>query len=326
MQEFKIDKQYANERLDKVLPELLEGISRSRVQRMIDDGMVLCNGIPAIKKKVLAEGDVLSLSTECTVRSDVALSPHPQEIPLSILYEDEWVLAVNKPAGLVVHPGNGVPDGTLVNALVFRGGAIAGGFSCERPGIVHRLDKDTSGVILVAKSDTAHTRLATAFAQREVQKEYLAFCINKPAELTGCIDLPLDRSRKEPLKRAVTPGGKAASTSYRMHLYHNGVAVLSFYPHTGRTHQIRVHCSVSGFPILGDTLYGGSKDRILKVNPAERPFAYSVFKCFNRHALHAQKITFPHPETGCPCSITAPLPDDFRSALLLFGEDSHVLM
>ena len=142
----------------------------------------------------------------------------------------------------------------------------------------------------------------------------------KPKTITGTIDLPLDRSRREPVKRAVCATGKEATTGFELMVYRSGVSLVKFYPRTGRTHQIRVHSSSCGFPILADPLYGGGKERIVRIEPGERPFAYGIYKCFSRHALHAWQITFDHPETGEPMCIRAPLPADFRIALRMFGD------
>ena len=310
----------AGTRLDQYLATRLSNVSRTQIQRLVAEGAVLLNGCAAAKKHSVSPGDVIDIDFSMAHPRPFESIPLPQRIPIEVLYEDESLIAVNKPAGLVVHPGNGVPDGTLVNALLFRGQALSEGFSPERPGIVHRLDKDTSGVVLAAKTDRAHTRLATSFACRAVSKRYTGFCIGIPSSISGTVDLPLDRSRREPLKRTVSAGGKEARTDYELIVHRSGISVMDFYPHTGRTHQIRVHCSTGGFPILADVLYGGGKERILRVDPAERPFAYRIYKCFGRHALHALEISFDHPENGRRMTIRAPFPDDFQDAVRMFND------
>ena len=307
----------AGVRLDVFLSNHLEGVSRSQIQRYISEGVVDVNGKPVAKRQIVARGDVICIERPLSPARETL--PVAQDIPLGILYEDEYLLAVNKPAGLVVHPGNGVADGTLVNALLFHGGALSDGASEERPGIVHRLDKDTSGVVLVARNNSVHARLASCFAERKISKQYIGFCIGRPPQVSGQIDFALDRSRREPLKRAASVNGKPSLTLYELIAHRCGISVVRFSPRTGRTHQIRVHCSTAGFPILADTLYGGGRDRILRIDPAERPFAYSIYKCFTRHALHAQSIVFPHPHTNIFTQIRAPLPDDFRNALRLLA-------
>ncbi|MBN1575142.1 MAG: RluA family pseudouridine synthase [Chitinispirillaceae bacterium] len=313
-----VSREEAGMRLDLFLSRRLDGVSRSQLQRLIGEGAVLLNGQTAVKKQRITEGDVVAIH-HVGVQSPL-VRPAAQDIPLEILYEDEFLLAVNKPAGLVVHPGNGVHDGTLVNALLFYGRGLSDGFSKERPGIVHRLDKETSGVLLVAKNNRVHTRLAADFAERTVSKQYLGVCIGRPLPERGTIELPLDRSRREPIKRAVSAQGKPAATMYETVVHRCGISILRFFPRTGRTHQIRVHCSSAGFPVLGDKLYGGGKERILRIDPVERPFAYKIYKCFDRQALHAYRITFNHPQTGVQTAITAPVPDDFRNALLQLGD------
>jgi 23S rRNA pseudouridine1911/1915/1917 synthase len=312
--------QDTGKRLDRFLADRIAELSRSQVQRLIGEGAVLFNRAPCNKKQVVAAGDIVEVDSTLMPLQPAEHRPKPQDIPIEILYEDEFLIAVNKPAGLVVHPGNGIPDGTLVNALLYRGQSLSEGSSPERPGIVHRLDKETSGVVLAAKKNRIHTRLAAAFAGRNVSKCYLGLCIGRPGALKGSIDLPLDRSRREPIKRAVSPRGKEAFTGYELEVHRSGISLMSFYPRTGRTHQIRVHCSSSGFPILADLLYGGGKERITRIEPGERPFAYGVYKCFTRHALHARQISFDHPETGEKMCIRAPLPDDFRDGLRMFND------
>jgi 23S rRNA pseudouridine1911/1915/1917 synthase len=249
---------------------------------------------------------------------DIKLAP--QNIPLDILYEDEYLVAVNKPSGLVVHPGNGVRDGTLVNALLHKIGTLSEGSGSERPGIVHRLDKETSGVMIAAKTNNAHAAMAAAFANRSVEKHYVGFCFGEPSESHGRIDLALERSRRDPLKRTSSKNGKPSLTEYWLLRYRAGVSAIYFKLHTGRTHQIRVHCSSKGFPILADSLYGGGRERLMRVAPLDRPFAAKVFKSFSRQALHARYLSFIHPFTGLRVHIEAPFPEDFHSAMIHFGD------
>ena len=252
----------------------------------------------------------------------------PQNIPLDILYEDEYLLAVNKPAGMVVHPGNGNREGTLVHALLYHVKSLSAGSGPDRPGIVHRLDKDTSGVVLVAKTDETHRQLARLFSTREIKKEYAGFCVGRRPAAHGSMGAPLGRSRRDPVKRAVRQDGKEALTEYWLLAHHCGISVMKFAPHTGRTHQIRVHCSAAGFPVIADALYGGGKEALNRIPVLERPFAIGVYKCFERHALHARSITFVHPQTHREQTISAPLPEDFNRALELFekhGPRSNML-
>ncbi|MCL2220164.1 MAG: RluA family pseudouridine synthase [Chitinispirillia bacterium] len=304
------------QRLDAFLAGALADVSRSRVQKFIAGGRVSVNGRVAARKNLTLEaGDEVCVD-DVSVRPVGEAVPAAQDIPLDVLYEDEFFAVINKPAGLVVHPGNGNADGTVVNALLYRfGSQVSSGSDVCRPGIVHRLDKDTSGALVVAKTDAAHTKLAELFSTRTIKKVYTGFCVGARPLEHEFIELPLARSHKNPTLRAVNMAhGTPAVTEYDLKVYRDGISLLQFILHTGRTHQIRVHCSHRGFPIIRDNLYGGSQDKILKIAPMERPFAYSVFKCFNRQALHALSLTFTHPFTGANMEISAPYPQDFIDA------------
>lgn len=315
-----IDSDCKAERLDIFLARKLADISRSQIQKLIADGMVLRNKQKATKKDIICGGDRIEISVTGFLKRDIQL--RPQNIPLDVLYEDEHFIAVNKPSGLVVHPGNGVNDGTLVNALLHRVGSLSDGSAEDRPGIVHRLDKETTGVLIAAKTNSAHFALAAAFANRLVEKHYAGFCFGEPSESHGCIDYALERSRRDPLKRACSSSGKPSLTEYWLLRYRAGISALHFKLHTGRTHQIRVHCSSKGFPILADNLYGGGKERLMRVAPLDRPFAAAVYKSFSRQALHARYLSFVHPFTGLRVEITAPFPQDFCRAMMHFGDQN----
>jgi 23S rRNA pseudouridine1911/1915/1917 synthase len=315
---FSVTPSSAGLRLDVFLSRAVPDISRSRIQKLIAGGSVSVNGKAVQKKYALSTGDEVRLEIKELPECEDA--PAPQDIPLSVLYEDRYYAAVDKPAGLVVHPGCGNRSGTLVNALLYHcGKGLSEGSDTGRPGIVHRLDKDTSGVIVVAKTNAAHAALAAAFALRAVKKKYVAFCIGRPRTPEGVIDMPLGRSRSDRKKRAPVASGKSSSTAYRVLEYRSGIALVELSPRTGRTHQIRVHCAASGFPVVADTLYGGGKERLKNITPSDRPFAASVLNCFSRQALHAAEITFTHPFLKKEMTVHAPLPLDFRNALALIG-------
>jgi 23S rRNA pseudouridine1911/1915/1917 synthase len=306
-------------RLDVFLSGVAGGVSRSRLQKLIAGGGVLVNGSVARKNHRVSGGEMVRMAGLDLIDPPRELGA--ENLPLSVLYEDGSCLAVDKASGVVVHPGNGNRTGTLVNALLYHlGRNLSEGSLPERPGIVHRLDKGTSGVLLIAKTNAAHAALARAFARREVKKEYLGFCLGVPSEAAGTIDIPLARSRKDPLKRAPDRRGKISVTEFSLLAARSGVALVKFMPRTGRTHQIRVHCSNRGFPILADSLYGGGSGRLPQISPEFRPFAARMLGCFARHALHAWRITFPHPVSNEPITVEAPLPDDFRRALAEMGE------
>ena len=307
------------ERLDIFLARKLVDVSRSQIQKLIADGKVLRNNQKASKKDIISGGDRIEVVRSALVR-DIKLAP--QNIPLDILYEDEYLVAVNKPSGLVVHPGNGVRDGTLVNALLYQIGTLSEGSASDRPGIVHRLDKETSGAMIVAKTNNAHAAMASAFANRSVEKHYVGFCFGEPSESHGRIDLPLERSHRDPFKHTCSKGGKPSLTEYWLLRHRAGISAIYFKLHTGRTHQIRVHCSSKGFPILADSLYGGGKERLMRVSPLDRPFAAKIFKSFSRQALHARYLSFVHPFTGLRIHIEAPFPGDFNEAMAHFGDQN----
>ncbi|MDR0306604.1 MAG: RluA family pseudouridine synthase [Chitinispirillales bacterium] len=312
-------------RLDQSLAARLRDVSRAALQKAISGGGVSVNSKVAVKKNLrLKIGDTVGVDDVLThaARKTVLAA---QDIPLEVLYEDEFLALINKPAGLVVHPGNGNTSGTVANALLHRFGSVSDGFNAQRPGIVHRLDKDTSGALIIAKTNEAHIKLANLFSSRLIRKVYTGFCIGARPCDHELIELPLARSRRDPIKRIVDTRGNPAVTEYRLRAFNNGVSLLEFILHTGRTHQIRVHCSHRGFPIIEDALYGGLRERVLKCAPLERPFAYNIFKCFSRQALHARSLEFRHPFTNQEFTISAPYPEDFRLALEIIDEKQRSL-
>jgi 23S rRNA pseudouridine1911/1915/1917 synthase len=310
----------AGMRIDMYIAHQRPGISRSRLQKAITAGSVLLNGSATSKKTILKPGDRIELAPMAS-GSDEVHRPEPQNIDLEILYEDEYLVAINKTAGIVVHPGNGVKDGTLVNALLYHQMRLSGGSAVDRPGIIHRLDKETSGVLLAAKTDASHSAFANLFEQRRIEKTYVGICMGvRPAD-SSTIDAALGRSRKWRTKQAVRTDGRSAQTDYHLIMHNCGMSVVKLCPHTGRTHQIRLHCRYAGFPIIGDSTYGSDREEVLKLQPMERPFAYSILKCFSRHALHARRIVFEHPFSHAPVCIEAPFPGDFTDALAIFGCD-----
>jgi 23S rRNA pseudouridine1911/1915/1917 synthase len=304
-------------RVDIFLTHACNDYSRALLQKLIAAGSVTVNGAVVPKRHRLVEGDRIVISDIESFAATTALAP--EDIPLEIIYEDDHLLAVNKPAGMVVHPGVGNRSGTLVNALLHHASTLSNVSNSDRPGIVHRLDKDTSGLLVVAKTNSAHAALANAFSSRTIKKTYVAFCIGVPPHERGTIDMPLGRNRNDPVKRAPDTAGKPSLTEYSVVQVRGRISLLRLMPHTGRTHQIRVHCSSSGFPIVADELYGGGTGRLQRVPPLDRTFAQSIFKCFNRHALHARSITFSHPFSGKEITIAAPFPPDFQNALALIG-------
>ena len=284
-----VSREEAGIRLDRFLSSWITGFSRVRLQAFVKDGHVLVNGVPARSSHTLRTEDRVDVE----IPEESAPSPVvAQDIPLDILYEDAEFLVLNKSAGLVVHPGAGNADGTVVNAILHHcaGIRIVGGE--DRPGIVHRLDKETSGCLLIAKTEPAHRWISEQFAERHVEKTYLALVEGTPRMPHGTIDAPIRRHAVHRQKMAVNDRGRESLTKYRVLAAVEGKALIECHPHTGRTHQIRVHLKHLGHPVVGDPLYG-------------RRGTHS------RHFLHAWKISFKHPATGKTVSFTAPVPADF---------------
>jgi 23S rRNA pseudouridine1911/1915/1917 synthase len=283
----------AGQRLD-VAVSRATGLSRSQSARLIDDGAVRVGGVVRPRSYRVESGDRLEIEMP-----DPAPPPAGEEIDVPVVYEDRWLLVVAKPAGLVVHPAPGHPSGTLVNALLARAGSLPG--PGDRPGIVHRLDAGTSGLMIVAKDDDAFTRLQEMLAAREISRTYLALVEGAPPA-AGEIDAPVGRSPRHRKKMAVVAGGKQARTSYRRVEALRESALLEVRPLTGRTHQIRVHLAAAGYPIAGDTVYG--HDRKL-----------AAFLGLDRPFLHAAALAFKHPMTGEPIALEEPLPAELERAL-----------
>lgn len=280
-------------RIDKQLGHHFKQFSRSQIQRWIEDGHVKVNDQPVKPKYKLAVGDVVTIEPEKPQKIDLV----PENIPLDIVYEDDDVIVVNKPQGMVVHPAPGHPDHTLVNALLYHSplSTINGEF---RPGIVHRIDKDTSGLLMVAKNDMAHRSLAAQLKAKTNEREYVALVHGVIKEDQGTIDAPLGRSPKDRKKQAVVADGRHAVTHFKVLKRYQHYTLVSCRLETGRTHQIRVHMKYIGHPLAGDPLYGPRKTL-----PG------------NGQYLHARLLGFKHPRTGKQLTFTAPLPSYFQKML-----------
>jgi 23S rRNA pseudouridine1911/1915/1917 synthase len=279
-------------RLDRWLAEWWPEHSRARWQKALAAGRVTVNNAPGEPAQALHRGDRIEAQAPASTPAPTTARPEP--IPLQILFEDEHLLCLDKPPGLVVHPAAGHWGGTLVNAILHHCAAVSGGGNPLRPGIVHRLDKDTSGCILVAKTDTAHAQLARQFADRTTEKIYLAVVRGRPRVTAGVITSAIARHPVHRQRMAVSqrPEARAAETRWRVLASQENLSLLECRPRTGRTHQIRVHLKHHGHPVAGDRTYGGGAD-------------------FPRQLLHAWQITIIHPVTGKPLTCTAPVPDDF---------------
>jgi 23S rRNA pseudouridine1911/1915/1917 synthase len=273
---------------------------------LIDGGHVEINGKPAKASLLVKADDHLAVNEP----EPIPLEAKPEAIPLDIVFEDEHLLVVNKATGLVIHPAAGNPEGTLVNALLHHCRDLSGIGGVERPGIVHRLDKETTGLLAVAKSDRAHLGLSLAFRQRKVRKDYLAVCYGESREADGVIDAPIDRHPRERQKMAVVTDGRPARTLYHVEEVFDGTWVASCRPVTGRTHQIRVHMAHIGHALIGDPLYAGRQWRGL-ANESAR----TACRKFPRQALHAARLEFEHPVTKKAVAFEAALPADIVQLL-----------
>jgi len=284
---FKIGPDQVGARLDTYLASQVEGWSRARLHRLIENEDVLVNGKTAKPSYKLRDGDEIEVEL-------VASPPDvftPENSPLDIIYEDETLVVVNKPAGLVVHPSPGTPSGTLANALAYHFQKLPG--TAVRPGIVHRLDRDTSGLLVVAKTDAALENLSDQFRDRSVYKSYVALVHGRVLSNTGKIDQPLARDPSNRTRMAVVRGGRNALTLYRVRRAFDRFTLLDVELKTGRTHQIRVHLAWMKHPVVGDETYGGGRD-----NTIQDPRLRAGIRALNRHFLHAEKLGFKHPATG----------------------------
>lgn len=302
--EFTISPEESGVRLDRTLSRLLPDSSRTFLQKIIKDGLVCCDGkITDVPRFPVHTGMRISINMPELQQPS---APAPEDFDFPIIYEDESMLVINKPAGVVVHPAAGNPSGTVLNALLSRYPALAAGLSINsRPGIVHRLDKDTSGCLVIAKTPEAQFHLGNAFANREVSKTYLALVRGIPRSQSGEIVTLIGRHPVNRQKMAVVErNGKTAITSY--HVIGSGtvnkieISLVKVKIATGRTHQIRVHMSHLGFPVLGDQIYGGAKSKVEGIE---------------RQLLHAWKLEIPHPADKRICTFKSEIPDDFKNIL-----------
>lgn len=283
-------------RLDAFLARAMEDLTRSTAAKAIEEGRVLVSGkVPSKSLKLTGDETI-----EFTPEEPAPIDAVPQDIPLDVVYEDDDVIVVNKPSGLVVHPAPGHPDGTLVNALLFHCGAsLSGVGGALRPGIVHRIDRDTSGLIIAAKNDYAHQFLSAQLADHTLARTYECIVVGSLREDSGTVDAPIARDSRDRKRMAVVPGGRRAVTHWTVLARYPGYTHVQCRLETGRTHQIRVHMAYLGHPILGDTVYG-----------AKKPVPGLTGQC-----LHAVGLQFIHPRTKELVSLSCPLPGEFTAAL-----------
>lgn len=296
----------AGERLDAFLAAHIEGWSRARLQRLIENADVLVNGSVSKPSHKLRANDHIEI--ELTPTQSTAFAP--EDIPVEVVYEDDDLIVVNKPAGMVVHPAAGIDSGTLANALAFHFQQLSTTGGAARPGIVHRLDKGTSGLLVVAKTESAHEHLADQFRDREVFKSYVALVHGQVEKENGEIDQPIARDPRNRTRMAVVRGGRPALSIYRVRRRLERFTLLDVELKTGRTHQIRVHLAWLKHPVVGDEVYGAGRDNTV-MNPAVR----SRIAKLGRQFLHAEKLGFRHPRTAEQSHFTAPLPTELQSLL-----------
>ncbi len=284
-------------RVDKYLAEACPHLTRSYIQKLIEEGGVTVNNVPCNKKTMVTEGDIVSFD----IPEPKELEVSEEAIPLNIVYEDDSLIVVNKPRGMVVHPANGNQEGTLVNALLYHcKGRLSSINGVIRPGIVHRIDKDTSGILLVAKTDQAHLSLAEQIKEHSVKREYVALLDGVINTDGGTVDKPIGRSEKDRKKMAITlRNSRYAVTHYEVLERYVGYCLVKCRLETGRTHQIRVHMASLGHPVTGDTVYGAKKQKLFQ----------------RGQLLHAKTIGFIHPKSGEYMEFTSELPEEFQAAL-----------
>jgi 23S rRNA pseudouridine1911/1915/1917 synthase len=301
--------EFAGRRVDQALAQLLPQYSRTRIQRWIEEGAVLLNGLSVRASDMVVGGEAATVEARVVEETGVAA----EKLPIDIVHQDSAVIVINKPAGLVVHPGAGNRAHTLQNALLAHDAKLK---RVPRAGLVHRIDKDTSGLLVVARTLEAHTRLVAALAAHEVEREYLAVCTGA---MTGgaTIDEPIGRHRTQRIKMAVRSDGRAAITHYRIEKRFRAHTLARVRLETGRTHQIRVHLAHAGYPIVGDPQYGGRR----RLPAGASAGLKQALEGFPRQALHAARLSFAHPKSGKQVSFEAPLPADLVALLAALERD-----
>lgn len=304
---FQVNESDAATRLDAYLAAHIDGWSRARLQRLIEAGDVLVNSKLAKASYKVAAQDEIEVELTPAPESNFT----PENIPLDIVFEDEQVIVINKPAGLVVHPAAGVHSGTLANALAYHFQQLSHAGSI-RPGIVHRLDKDTSGLLVAAKTESAHESLGDQFRAREVFKSYVALVYGVVKQQSGSVEQPIARDPRNRTRMAIVAGGRGALSLFKVRHSYESFTLLDVELKTGRTHQIRVHLAWLKHPVVGDEVYGSGRE-----NNVQDVQLRARIRKLNRHFLHAEQLGFRHPQTGKQLKFTAPLPAELREFLEL---------
>ena len=306
---FDLPPDFAGKRLDQALAQLLPQYSRTRIQRWIEEGAVRINGLGVRARDLVTGGESATVEARLRPESGVAA----EKLPLDIVHQDAQVLVINKPPGMVVHPGAGNREHTLQNALLAHDAKLK---RVPRAGLVHRIDKDTSGLLVVARTLEAHTALVAELGAHEIEREYLAVCTGAMTG-GGTVDEPIGRHRTQRTKMTVRSDGRKAVTHYRIEKRFRGHTLARVHLETGRTHQIRVHLAHAGYPIVGDPAYGGRK----KLPAGATPALVQALQTFPRQALHAARLTLTHPKSGKRVTYDAPLPDDLSGLLDVLARD-----
>ncbi|MCX7044022.1 MAG: RluA family pseudouridine synthase [Candidatus Sumerlaeota bacterium] len=306
--EFVISSTEAGQRADRVIAARIESLSRTAIQRLIAEEQVRVNTAPIKPRHLLQEGDWIVIN----IPPAQDAMAQPEDIPLNVVYEDSDIIVINKPPDMVVHPAPGSPSGTLVNALLSHCKDLSGIGGVKRPGIVHRIDKDTTGLLAVAKNDAAHESLTAQLASRSMKRSYLVLLSGTLNEDSGTIDAPIGRSRSDRTQMAVCADGREARTHWRILRRTHGLTLVQADLDTGRSHQIRVHFQYMGYPVVGDHDYGGSPKQVAARLPERAVFLRQWARSAPRQMLHAFRLTLTHPRTGKEMTFEAPPPEDFQ--------------
>jgi 23S rRNA pseudouridine1911/1915/1917 synthase len=310
---FEIPEGQTKERIDVYLTSHVENATRSKIQKLIEANLVLINNLPTKSNYRISPFDIIDVEVPITPRPE---NTEPEEIPLDIIFEDDYLIIVNKPAGMVAHPAYSNYTGTLVNALLYHTKKLSGLNEPGRPGIVHRIDKDTSGILVVAKDDWTHAKLAEQFSRHSIEREYWAVCWGLFKESSGIIEKNIARNKSDRKKFSVSEkDGKIAITDYQILEEFEFTTLLKLNLKTGRTHQIRVHLSSINHPVFGDTTYGGNKIVYGSSLPKMKQRIDNLLQIMPRQALHAKTLGFIHPHTKQSVKFDSELPEDFELLL-----------
>ena len=300
-------------RLDQFLSDKLESLSRTRIKQHILNHRVTVNGEFAKPSYRIEKADAITITLP--EETKIIETIEPENMPIDMIYEDDEIIVINKPPELVVHPGTGRRSGTLVHALMYHFKHLSDVNGPMRPGIVHRLDMETSGLMVVAKTNRAHSHIAKQFEQRRVKKTYAGITWGEWKNPSGTIEKSIGRKRSDPTMYTISTVGRSATTLYEVQQSLRYISLVYFFPKTGRTHQIRVHAASMGHPIFGDDKYSGGQSKVKGYIPEISQPLKKTLKDIGRHALHAHALEFAHPVTDKPCSFKAPFPNDMKTVL-----------